>query len=101
MDSLARGAELTERLGYPPGQAPPGGTGNHRNGDPEDGAGRARAGGGPHAAAAGAPTSWAPFPRPFADPPGLDPRDRAPENPPLGADSPPFEVFWAGSGAVL
>jgi putative transposase len=26
------GAELTEHLGYPPGQAPPGGAGNHRNG---------------------------------------------------------------------
>ena len=25
-------AELTEHLGYPPGQAPPGGAGNHRNG---------------------------------------------------------------------
>jgi Transposase, Mutator family len=28
----ALGAELTEHLGYPAGQAPPGGTGNHRNG---------------------------------------------------------------------
>ena len=28
----ALGAELTEHLGYPLGQAPPGGTGNHRNG---------------------------------------------------------------------
>lgn len=28
----ALGAELTEHLGYPPGQAPPGGSGNHRNG---------------------------------------------------------------------
>jgi putative transposase len=28
----ALGAELTEHLGYPPGQAPPGGTANHRNG---------------------------------------------------------------------
>jgi putative transposase len=28
----ALGAELTEHLGYPPGQAPPGGAGNHRNG---------------------------------------------------------------------
>jgi putative transposase len=28
----ALGAELTEHLGYPPGQAPPGGTGNTRNG---------------------------------------------------------------------
>jgi putative transposase len=28
----ALGAELTGHLGYPPGQAPPGGTGNHRNG---------------------------------------------------------------------
>jgi putative transposase len=28
----AIGAELTEHLGYPPGQAPPGGAGNHRNG---------------------------------------------------------------------
>jgi putative transposase len=28
----ALGAELTEHLGYPPGQAPPGGTGNVRNG---------------------------------------------------------------------
>jgi putative transposase len=28
----ALGAELTEHLGYPPGQAPPGGTGNARNG---------------------------------------------------------------------
>jgi putative transposase len=27
----ALGAELTEHLGYPPGQAPPGGAGNHRN----------------------------------------------------------------------
>ena len=28
----ALGAELTEHLGYPPSQAPPGGAGNHRNG---------------------------------------------------------------------
>jgi putative transposase len=28
----ALGAELTEHLGYPPGQAPPGAGGNHRNG---------------------------------------------------------------------
>jgi putative transposase len=28
----ALGAELTEHLGYAPGQAPPGGAGNHRNG---------------------------------------------------------------------
>jgi putative transposase len=28
----ALGAELTEHLRYPPGQAPPGGAGNHRNG---------------------------------------------------------------------
>lgn len=28
----ALGAELSEHLGYPPGGAPPGGTGNHRNG---------------------------------------------------------------------
>jgi putative transposase len=28
----ALGAELTEHLGYPPGEAPPGGAGNHRNG---------------------------------------------------------------------
>lgn len=28
----ALGAELSEHLGYPPGQAPPGGVGNHRNG---------------------------------------------------------------------
>jgi putative transposase len=28
----ALGAELTEHLGYPPGQAPPGGAGNHGNG---------------------------------------------------------------------
>src|SRR4051812_1544786 len=28
----ALGAELTEHLGYPPGQAPPGGVGNYRNG---------------------------------------------------------------------
>jgi putative transposase len=28
----APGAELTEHLGFPPGQAPPGGAGNHRNG---------------------------------------------------------------------
>jgi putative transposase len=28
----ALGAELNEHLGYPPGQAPPGGSGNHRNG---------------------------------------------------------------------
>lgn len=28
----ALGAEMTEHLGYPPGQAPPGGAGNHRNG---------------------------------------------------------------------
>src|SRR5512144_1221128 len=27
-------AEITEHLGYPPGQAPPGGTGNARNGQP-------------------------------------------------------------------
>src|SRR4051812_156995 len=31
----ALGAELTEHLGYPPGQAPPGGAGNHRNGSTE------------------------------------------------------------------
>jgi hypothetical protein len=31
----ALGAELTEHLGYPPGQAPPGGTGDHRNGSTE------------------------------------------------------------------
>jgi putative transposase len=28
----AMGAELSEHLGYPPGQAPAGGAGNHRNG---------------------------------------------------------------------
>jgi putative transposase len=28
----ALAAELTEHLGYPPGEAPPGGAGNHRNG---------------------------------------------------------------------
>jgi putative transposase len=28
----ALGVELTEHLGFPPGQAPPGGAGNHRNG---------------------------------------------------------------------
>ena len=28
----AHGAELSEHLGYPPGEAPPGGAGNHRNG---------------------------------------------------------------------
>src|SRR5215216_7507460 len=28
----ALGGELSEHLGYPPGQAPPGGAGNHRNG---------------------------------------------------------------------
>jgi putative transposase len=28
----ALGAELTEHLGYPPGEVPPGGAGNHRNG---------------------------------------------------------------------
>src|SRR3989337_4236207 len=28
----ALGAELSGHLGYPPGQAPPGGAGNHRNG---------------------------------------------------------------------
>src|SRR5687767_8718046 len=28
----ALGAELSEHLGYPPGQAPPGGAGNQRNG---------------------------------------------------------------------
>jgi len=28
----ALGAEMTEHLGYPPGEAPPGGAGNHRNG---------------------------------------------------------------------
>ena len=28
----ALGAELSEHLGYPPGQGPPGGAGNHRNG---------------------------------------------------------------------
>jgi putative transposase len=28
----ALGAELSEHLGYPPGEAPPGGVGNHRNG---------------------------------------------------------------------
>jgi Transposase, Mutator family len=31
----ALGAELTEHLGYPLGQAPPGGAGNHRNGSTE------------------------------------------------------------------
>jgi putative transposase len=30
--SAALGAELSDHLGYPPGQAPPGGAGNHRNG---------------------------------------------------------------------
>src|SRR3954462_12592987 len=30
----ALGAELTGHLGYPPGQAPPGGAGNVRNGSP-------------------------------------------------------------------
>jgi putative transposase len=30
----ALGAELSEHLGYPPGQAPPGGAGNARNGQP-------------------------------------------------------------------
>jgi hypothetical protein len=43
----ALGAELTKHLGYPPGEAPPGGAGNHRNGStPQDRADRARAGGG-------------------------------------------------------
>ena len=32
MIETALGAELTEHLGYPPGQAPPDGVGNHRNG---------------------------------------------------------------------
>jgi putative transposase len=32
MIETALGAELSEHLGYPPGQAPPGGAGNHRNG---------------------------------------------------------------------
>ena len=32
MLEAALGAELTEHLGYPPGQAPPGGAGNRRNG---------------------------------------------------------------------
>ena len=41
----ALGAELTEHLGYPPGQAPPGGAGNTRNGSTaEAGAHRARDG---------------------------------------------------------
>ena len=45
----ALGAELTEHLGYPPGQAPPGGAGNTRNGStPKTGArpssGRCRSG---------------------------------------------------------
>jgi putative transposase len=31
IDAALRG-ELTDHLGYPPGQAPPGGSGNHRNG---------------------------------------------------------------------
>jgi putative transposase len=31
IDAASRG-ELTDHLGYPPGQAPPGGSGNHRNG---------------------------------------------------------------------
>jgi putative transposase len=31
----ALGAELSEHLGYPPGQAPPGGAGNVRNGSPK------------------------------------------------------------------
>ena len=47
----ALGAELTEHLGYPPGQAPPGGAGNHRNGSTrQDGADRARDGRGQDAA---------------------------------------------------
>ena len=38
-------AELSEHLGYPPGQAPPGGAGNVRNGStPKTRADRARAG---------------------------------------------------------
>ena len=45
MIETALGAELTEHLGYPPGQAPPGGAGNHRNGSHgQDAADRARAG---------------------------------------------------------
>jgi hypothetical protein len=32
VSETALGAELTEHLGYPPGRAPPGGAGNHRNG---------------------------------------------------------------------
>ena len=41
----ALGAELTEHLGYPAGQAPPGGAGNTRKRlDPEDAQDRARAG---------------------------------------------------------
>ena len=72
----ALGAELTEHLGYPPGQAPPGGAGNHRNGHTaktvktELGDGRD-----PHAARprrAPLSRSWSPSARPGW--PGLDDR---------------------------
>jgi hypothetical protein len=47
------GAELTEHLGYPPGQAPPRGAGNDRNGATTKTVHtRARAGAGAHGAIA-------------------------------------------------
>ena len=47
----ALGEELSEHLGYPAGQAPPGGAGNSRNGGtPQDGADRQRPGRDRHSA---------------------------------------------------
>src|SRR5215208_6705285 len=50
----ALGAELSEHLGYPPGQSPPGGAGQRQKRlDRQDAADRARAGGDRHAARPG------------------------------------------------
>ena len=49
IDAALRG-ELTDHLGYPPGQAPPGGSGNHpQRRDRQDRAERSRSRGGEHA----------------------------------------------------
>jgi hypothetical protein len=44
----ALAGELSDHLGYPPGQAPPGGAGNHRNGSTGDGRDGLGPGGGEH-----------------------------------------------------
>ena len=53
MLETALGAELSEHLGYPPGQAPPGGAGNVRNGSTPSGSGPTSAGPGAHSARPG------------------------------------------------